>query len=167
MRSHYVGSLAATNANIEVGAIRGPNVSVIACVTKDRMVYHEANTHSTNAQIFSSFLMNLFALIPERNAVFVLDNARIHKTREVIALFRTQGRRVVFLPPYSPQLNMIETVFSKWKHIVRRMACQNTAELLVRIPQAAQQVTQSDLNGYFRKMIRYVTLAISNQPYWS
>jgi transposase len=40
-----------------------------------------------------------------------MDNARIHHASIVVNLFNLNGKRLIFLPPYSPQLNPIEEVF--------------------------------------------------------
>jgi len=52
---------------------------------------------------------------PENNSVIIMDNARIHHDSELIALLKELGCHVVFLPPYSPDYNPIETAFSTIK----------------------------------------------------
>ena len=49
---------------------------------------------------------------PGLNSVLVLDNARIHYDEEWISIVDGLGGHVLFLPPYSPDFNPIETVFS-------------------------------------------------------
>ena len=48
-----------------------------------------------------------------------MDNASIHHTEEVTGLLQSIGVLVKFLPPYSPDLNPIEEVFSKVKYFIR------------------------------------------------
>jgi autotransporter passenger strand-loop-strand repeat protein len=50
----------------------------------------------------------------------VLDNLGSHKARAARAAVRARGARLFFLPPYSPDLNPTEQVFSKLKHLVRK-----------------------------------------------
>jgi hypothetical protein len=57
---------------------------------------------------------------PENNSVIVMDNAKIHHDGELIALLEELGCRVIFLPPYSPDYNPIETAFSTIKAWIRR-----------------------------------------------
>jgi transposase len=62
---------------------------------------------------------------PGKNSVLVLDNARIHHDDRWISLVEELGGRVEFLPPYSPDLNPIETAFSwvkRWLKKHRDMA---------------------------------------------
>ena len=54
--------------------------------------------------------------------VVVLDNLGSHKGNAVRKAIRAIGARLLFLPPYSPDLNPIEQVFSKLKHLMRRAA---------------------------------------------
>jgi transposase len=59
--------------------------------------------------------------------VVVLDNLGSHKGRAVRAAVRAAGAHLLFLPPYSPDLNPIEQVFSKLKHLLRTAGAR-TAE---------------------------------------
>lgn len=59
--------------------------------------------------------------------IVVMDNLGSHKGRAVRQLVRKAGARVWFLPPYSPDLNPIEQVFSKLKHLLRK-AQERTSE---------------------------------------
>ena len=49
-----------------------------------------------------------------------MDNLGSHKVKEVREAIRNAGARLLFLPPYSPDLNPIEQVFSKLKHRMRK-----------------------------------------------
>ncbi|OJA18258.1 hypothetical protein AZE42_05819 [Rhizopogon vesiculosus] len=49
-----------------------------------------------------------------------MDNAHIHHGEEILELTRRHGVCIVFLPPYSPDLNLIEETFSKIKAWIRR-----------------------------------------------
>jgi putative transposase len=50
----------------------------------------------------------------------VLDNLGSHKAKAIRHIIRNVGARLVFLPPYSPDLNSIEQFFSKLKHTLRK-----------------------------------------------
>jgi transposase len=54
--------------------------------------------------------------------IVILDNLGSHKGKAVRAALRAVGARLLFLPPYSPDLNPIEQVFSKFKHLMRKAA---------------------------------------------
>jgi transposase len=54
------------------------------------------------------------------NSVLVMDNARIHHDDDLVAAVEDIGRKILYLPPYSPDLNPIETAFSAIKSWLRR-----------------------------------------------
>jgi transposase len=83
------------------------------------------------------------ALVPTltRGDVVILDNLGSHKGKAVRAAIRAAGARLLFLPPYSPDLNPIEQVFAKLKHLLRQAAertveatWKRTGSLLDRFP---------------------------------
>jgi len=56
-----------------------------------------------------------------------MDNLRSHKGKAIRAAIRTAGAKLLFLPPYSPDLNPIEQLFAKLKALLRK-ACESTVE---------------------------------------
>ena len=50
----------------------------------------------------------------------MLDNATIHHSEKIIDLVKDSGARIVYLPPYSPDLNPIELMFSLYKKTLKR-----------------------------------------------
>lgn len=77
-----------------------------------------------NAAIFEAWIEQ--SLIPDmpQNAIIVMDNLSAHKGERVRELIEAAGGEVLYLPPYSPDLNPIEQAFSKLKHWLR--AAQET-----------------------------------------
>jgi len=61
--------------------------------------------------VFEDFIEQLLPLCgrwPERNSVLVMDNASIHHTKRIQQMCNNAGVKLVYLPPYSPNLNPIE-----------------------------------------------------------
>ena len=92
---------------------------------------------------------------PGDNSVIIMDNARIHHNTDLISLLEGLGCHVVFLPPYSPDYNSIETAFSTIKLWIKRnydfmQTCDNSIyALLVAYSQITPQMAQS----FFRSSI--------------
>ena len=82
----------------------------------------------------------------------VLDNASIHHLDAVIELITVAGALVRFLPPYSPDLNPIEEVFSKIKAFIKEneVAYQATAEPRILVTHAFASVSCEDCINYIR-----------------
>ncbi|WP_245936061.1 IS630 family transposase [Suttonella ornithocola] len=83
---------------------------------------------SINSDIFSHWVRE--ALLPElpKNSVIVMDNAAFHKRSDIQAIIEEHGHEIVWLPPYSPDLNPIEKMWAWIKQIRKewRMDCIDT-----------------------------------------
>jgi hypothetical protein len=76
----------------------------------------------TTGDIFLQILRKLMASLDAANAPsynFVMDNASIHKTQEIMQEMEVSRNNPAFLPPYSPFLNPIKECFSKFKSLVK------------------------------------------------
>ena len=78
-------------------------------------------TGTTDSKLFEYWFEN--ALIPELSAgqVIILDNATFHRKNKVRELAQKANCSVIFLPPYSPDLNMIENFWAWLKHKMKDM----------------------------------------------
>jgi len=80
--------------------------------------------------------------------VVILDNLGSHKGQIIRKLIRSVGAKLLFLPPYSPDLNPIEQVFAKLKHMLRQ-ACARTAETVCRcIGRLLDRFTPEECKNY-------------------
>lgn len=76
-----------------------------------------------NADVFHAWIIQELLLgIPE-NSVIVMDNATFHKRSDSIAAIENSGHTILFLPPYSPDLNPIEKKWAQAKSIRRKLGC--------------------------------------------
>jgi len=91
-------------------------------------------------------------LIPELRPrdVVVLDNVQPHRVKAAARLLAASKHRLVYLPPYSPDLNPIEEMWSKVKNFLRGAKARTWDELLRAMADALKTVTQKDCIGYFR-----------------
>ena len=79
----------------------------------------------------------------------VLDNLSSHKSVSAARAIEAVGARFVFLPPYSPDLNPIENIFSKFKQLLRGLRPRSFEEIIQATRQALLQITLDDLEGVF------------------
>ena len=84
------------------------------------------------------------------HSVVVLDNCSIHHLAEVIASIEDVGALVLFLPPYSPDLNPIEELFSKVKTTLKSFEFDMThiTDLQTLLLSSFTSVTVEDCNGW-------------------
>jgi transposase len=75
-----------------------------------------------NGLSFKAYVEQILIPTLKPGDIVVLDNLGSHKSSAVRQMVRAVGARLLFLPPYSPDLNPIEQVFAKFKHLMRRAA---------------------------------------------
>jgi transposase len=97
-------------------------------------------------------------LVPDlREADWVImDNLATHKVRGVQQAIEGVGARLCYLPPYSPDFNPIENMWSKVKAILRRSAPRTHPQLVAAAKTAFQAITPADCRGFFSHA-RYAT----------
>lgn len=82
--------------------------------------------------------------------VVVMDNLSPHKTKGVQEAIEAAGAMVRYLPPYSPDFNPIESMWSKVKEFLRSRGARTEERLLQGIGDALRSVTKEDCRGFFR-----------------
>ncbi len=86
----------------------------------------------------------------------ILDNLATHKVAGVRQAIEAAGARWLYRPPYSPDFNPIENLWSKIKHILRRLAPRTVDELLPAVAIAFTAISTADCQGFFLHA-RYAT----------
>jgi transposase len=82
--------------------------------------------------------------------VVIMDNLSSHKSRRVRRAIRSVGAKLLFLPPYSPDLNPIEQVFAKLKHLMRKAAERTVEATWKRLGTLLDQFTKQECTNYLK-----------------
>jgi transposase len=82
--------------------------------------------------------------------IVVLDNLGSHKRQAVRRAIRAAGAKLFFLPPYSPDLNPIEQVFAKLKHLLRQASERSVEATWQRLGQILDLFTPDECASYFK-----------------
>jgi transposase len=123
-------------------------ISTIAALSSQGIVAASSFDAATDAEIFRQFIAEV--LVPQLKAgqVVVMDNLACHKHPKIRQLIEGCGARVLYLPPYSPDLNPIEMAISKIKTLLRKLARRTVEGLFTAIPQALASITAEDATHY-------------------
>jgi len=97
-------------------------MTFIAALRCDRIDAPFVFDQPINAASFTSWVEEHLCPTLMPGDIVVMDNLSSHKKPAVRAAIRARGARLLFLPPYSPDLNPIEQVFAKLKHLLRKAA---------------------------------------------
>ena len=83
--------------------------------------------------------------------IVMADNLGSHKDKAARAAIRAVGARLVLLPKYSPDLNPIEQVFSKLKHLLRKAGARSREAVSDTIADLLDRYTPQECANYFRE----------------
>jgi putative transposase len=81
--------------------------------------------------------------------IVIMDNLGSHKGKAVRQLIRSAGAKLFFLPKYSPDLNPIEQVFAKLKHLLRKAAARTAEASCAAIGEILGEFTPEECANYF------------------
>jgi len=104
---------------------------------------------SMNGEMFLAWVRQGLAPTLRPGDVVILDNLSTHKVRGVRKAIEAVGARLLYLPPYSPDFNPIEPMWSKIKQILRSHAPRTEEELLGAAKIAFQSISRADCKGFF------------------
>ena len=107
-------------------------------------------TGAADADAFETFLDHVLVPALKPGDVVVMDNLAAHKVAAVREKVEAAGATVLYLPPYSPDLNPIEKMWSKVKALLRSAAARTKAALDAAITQALAAVTADDCRGWLQ-----------------
>jgi len=105
---------------------------------------------AVNLLAFEAFVEQVLTPTLRPGDLVVMDNLSSHKGARTSQLIRNAHAELVYLPPYSPDLNPIEMAFSKIKQALRGLALRTVDALWSTMQGVLDQVTTSDAEGFFR-----------------
>jgi transposase len=103
----------------------------------------------TDGDVFEAYVERVLAPTLRAGEVVVMDNLSAHKGERVRELIEHRGCELLYLPPYSPDLNPIEEAFSKIKGILRKAEARTREALVEAMGRALSSVSGHDARGFF------------------
>ncbi len=103
-----------------------------------------------NGEAFLAYVQTFLVPTLKPGDVVIMDNLGSHRGKQVRRAIRQAGARLLFLPKYSPDLNPIEQVFSKLKHMLRKAQARSYDGLLDAIGQLLDTYLPAECVNYFR-----------------
>jgi transposase len=107
-------------AFFEIPRNRGKNTTLLTSLRAEGMAPSMAVEGPTTSRVFETYVERLLAPTLKPGQVVVMDNLGAHRPKKVRELIEAKGCKLLYLPPYSPDLNPIEEAFAKVKHILRK-----------------------------------------------
>ncbi|HRZ18199.1 MAG TPA: IS630 family transposase [Candidatus Hydrogenedentes bacterium] len=104
---------------------------------------------ATDRDVFREYVRQVLTPTLRPGDIVVLDNLAAHDDAEALAHIEAAGATMLFLPPYSPDLNPIEKMWSKVKAFLRDAKARTQEDLHAAIGKALETVTPQDAAGWF------------------
>ena len=123
--------------------------TVLGSVRLNGQTTHTMYPGGTTAKRFIEYLKNVLIPTLHKGDIVVMDNMRSHHVGEVAEVLHAAGIELLYLPPYSPDMNPIEMMWSKLKALLRKWECRNAGLLPETVSNAFANVTRQDCEGWF------------------
>jgi transposase len=103
-----------------------------------------------NGELFQAYVAHVLVPTLKPGDIVILDNLGSHKSKAVRRLVRQAGAKLFFLPRYSPDLNPIEQVFAKLKHLLRKAAARTQEAVWKTIGTLLETFTPEECANYLK-----------------
>ena len=123
-------------------------MTFIAALRHDRIEAPCVLDQPINGASFAAWVEQMLVPTLSQGDVVVLDNLASHKRAAIRQAIRSAGARLLFLPPYSPDLNPIEQVFAKLKHLLRKAAERTATATWQRIGTLLDAFSPEECSNY-------------------
>lgn len=104
---------------------------------------------AVNGDIFESYVEQILVPALKPGDIVMMDNLQVHKNAAACAAIKAAGASVMYLPPYSPDLNPVEHAWAKLKGILRTAKAQTREALEAAVGPAIEAITASNARGWF------------------
>jgi transposase len=103
-----------------------------------------------NGELFLAYVEQQLVPTLHRDDVVIVDNLSSHKRAGVREAIESSGASLLYLPPYSPDFNPIELVFSKFKWLLKSSAERTVESLWNKCGELLDAITERECRNYFR-----------------
>lgn len=125
------------------------NTTILSSIRLNGQAAHTTYQGGTTKEKFIDYIKNVLFPTLRDGDIVVMDNMRTHHSKEVKKVIEDLKIKVVYLPPYSPDFNPIEKMWSKIKSILRKLKVRTIVALPDAIIHAFSLICPSDCLGWF------------------
>jgi len=127
----------------------GQNLTLIGALSSGGIEALLAIEGATDGEVFRAYTQRVLCPTLRAGDIVVVDNLGAHKVSGIREAIEGRGARLIYLPPYSPDLSPIERCWSKIKTALRAIGARTRRELERAIKRALETVTPSDALAWF------------------
>lgn len=149
LASLYAYAPIGERAFFEIPRNRGRSTTLLSSLNAEGMGSSMAVKGATTREVFEAYVEHFLAPTLKPGQLVVMDNLGAHRPKRVREIIEASGCELIYLPPYSPDLNPIEEAFSKVKHIMRKIGARSKEALIEAMGRALGAVSSQDVRGFF------------------
>jgi transposase len=128
---------------------RWQTTTLVAALRRDRIEAPWLLEGPIDGESFRTYVARVLVPTLREGDIVIMDNLGSHKGKAVRELIRSTGAKLFFLPKYSPDLNPIEQVFAKLKHLLRKAAARTVETVCAAIDEILSAYTPAECANYF------------------
>jgi len=132
-----------------VSDVRFERTSILSSIRANGDMVPLVFEGALNGELFKAYISECLVPNLHDGDIVIMDNLTSHKVKGVVDQITAAGASVIYLPPYSPDLNPIEMMWSKMKAYLRKVKARTKESLEIAIAEALSLVTTSDISGWF------------------
>jgi transposase len=125
-------------------------LTILGALSLRGMIATMTIEEATDADIFLAYLDQVLCPALKVGDVVVMDNLSAHKVDQVRSLIEAAGAELLYLPPYSPDLNPIEKAWAKLKQLLRATMARTKEALDQAITELLPRITKENAEAWFR-----------------
>jgi transposase len=149
MTRRYGRSIGKTRVHGHVPVNTPKSQTILASIRLNGQITHTMYAGGTTGELFLNYLKTVLIPTLHKGDMVIMDNMRSHHVDGVETMLREAGMIPLYLPPYSPDFNPIEMLWSKIKALLRKWGCRFATLLPAAVEHAFSLVTQKDCSGWF------------------
>ena len=136
--------------NDYVPDVRFRRTSVLSSIRLDGTQIPIIFEGTLNGKLFKKYVDDFLSPSLSEGDIVILDNSSVHRAKGVLDSITARGAIALFLPPYSPDLNPIELMWSKVKSILKALKARTHETLVDALNHALSCVTLEDIAAWFK-----------------
>jgi transposase len=154
--------------------LKTKNISTLMALTTCGVLHSHINEESTNSDIFIAFIKEIIEKLKKKRVkcgyTFLMDNVAFHKSKELKKIIKDSNNFLMYTPPYSPNNNPVEHLFSVIKHNYYKKNIEDGINvkttphgIIGNITQAINKAKNDNYKKYFTRALNYNYVAEETQ----
>ena len=127
----------------------GANVTLLGALSQRGLEAPMTIEGATDGEGFSAYVKRVLGPTLKKGDIVVMDNLRAHKVSGIREAIAARGAKLLYLPPYSPDLSPIERCWSKLKTALRARGARTRRALAHALKRALSTITKADAIAWF------------------